>query len=79
MITEENVHNALKTIIKNQESKALNYCVNYAKAGLCLRGETLRVQCLYVLNNMVSWRGEEAKGVRLVLKEFVKTRRQNSE
>ncbi len=33
-------------------------------------GEALRVQCLYVLNNMSHWRGEIAKAVRQTLKTF---------
>uniref|UniRef100_A0A6M3JQZ8 Uncharacterized protein n=1 Tax=viral metagenome TaxID=1070528 RepID=A0A6M3JQZ8_9ZZZZ len=67
---EGEVHQALRTIVKNKETKALNYCVNYALAGLHMVGHELKDQCLYVLCNMEHWRGEEAKKVRKVLKHF---------
>jgi hypothetical protein len=66
------VRNSLRILIANKDSKALNYAVNYAKAGLSMTGETLRVQCLYVLNNMTHWRGAVAKEVRSTLKNFTK-------
>ena len=71
-ISETQVHDCLRTIIKNQNEKSLNYAVNYAKAGFCQSGHDLKIQILYVLNNMVSWRGEEAKKVRQTLKQFIK-------
>lgn len=71
MITESQVHDAFKTIIANREVKALNYAVNYAKVGLELHGKDLFYQVLYVLNNMIHWRGVEAKAVRDTLKAFV--------
>uniref|UniRef100_A0A6H2A6A0 Uncharacterized protein n=2 Tax=viral metagenome TaxID=1070528 RepID=A0A6H2A6A0_9ZZZZ len=67
---ELKVHNSLRLIIANKDQKALNYAVNYARAGLSMTGEELRVQCLYVLNNITHWRGEVAKEVRGVLKEY---------
>jgi hypothetical protein len=73
-ITEKEVavKNSLRILIANKDSKALNYAVNYAKAGLSMTGETLRVQCLYVLNNMTHWRDPVAKGIRGTLKNFTK-------
>ena len=68
----EEVKEALKVIIENQNSKALNYCVNYAKAALFMDEEELKCQILYVLANMTHWRGEQAKQVRKVLKNFIK-------
>ena len=59
-------------IILNKDQKALNYAVNYARAGLAMTGHELKVQCLYVLNNIAHWRGETAKEVRNILKEFTK-------
>ena len=35
-------------------------------------GEELRVQLLYVLSNLSSWRGEKAREVKLILKEASK-------
>lgn len=69
---DSQVHKALGVILDNQGAKALNWCVEYARQGLSMSGEELRVQCLYVLNNMAYWRGHEAKVVRAVLKEYVK-------
>ena len=72
MVTEKEVKDALQSIIDNRQAKALNYAVNYAREGLLLTGEALRVQVLYVLGNMTGWRGITAKEVRAVLKEFTK-------
>ena len=67
------VHDALRKIVANQDAKALNYCVNYAKAGLYMSYiDELKTQVLYVLNNMTHWRGDDAKLVRTTLKQFVK-------
>ena len=68
--TESDVKSAFETIIRNHNLKAVNYAVNYAHAGLEMTNKSLRVQCLYVLNNITSWRGEVASEVRLTLKRF---------
>jgi hypothetical protein len=70
--TEREVHAALRTIVVNKDAKALNYAVNYARAGTYMFGEELRIQCLYVLGNMVHWRGDDAKKVRETLKRYTK-------
>ena len=72
MVSELEVKEALQCIVDNRQAKALNYVVDYAREGLLLTGAALRVQCLYVLNNMTGWRGVTAKEVRAVLKEFTK-------
>jgi len=72
MISEESVKQCLKMIVANREKPALNYAVNYARVGLSQTGYELKVQCLYVLSNMQYWRGNTAKHVRSVLKEFTK-------
>ncbi len=66
--TDEQVHEALQIIVDNSTAKALNYAVNYADVGRRMSGKTLRIQCLYVLNNMTHWRGEDATKVRQVLR-----------
>ena len=67
------VHDALRAIVNNANEKSLNYAVNYAEYGLSLpEGDELRVQCLYVLNNISRWRGELAKEVRETLKRYTK-------
>lgn len=70
MKTEAEIKQALQMIIDNREAKALNYAVNYAIAGLQMTGRELKVQVLYVLNNMTHWRGREAKQCRQILKAF---------
>jgi len=64
------VHEALRVIVKNKDAKALNYCVDYALAGLSMTGNELETQILYVLNNMIHWRGDDATAVRKILKEY---------
>lgn len=66
-------HESLQKIVDNKKEKSLNYAVNYAEYGLgLLQGShEMKVQCLYVLNNMTHWRGELAKEVRAALKKEV--------
>ncbi len=66
------IKEALAKIIENREEPSLNYAIDYAKAGLTMEGEMLRVQCLYVSSNISRWRGEVAKEVRATIKEFIK-------
>ena len=69
------VQEAMAKIVENRNEKSLNYAVNYARYGMDLPdGEELRVQCLYVLNNISRWRGEVAKEVRETLKAYSKQR-----
>jgi len=70
--SENEVRKCLRHVVNNSHEKSLNYAVNYARAGLGMIGNSLRVQCLYVLNNMVYWRGDLAKEVRKTLKDFTK-------
>jgi hypothetical protein len=48
------------------------YARSYAETGiaLCVTREEIEVQCLYILNNISGWRGEEAKLVRAGLKDL---------
>ena len=72
-ITLHDFHQCCRQIIANKNSKALNYCVNYALAGLHMEDEyEAKVQALYILNNMTHWRGEVAKATRATLKAFSK-------
>lgn len=70
MKTEAEIKQALQIIIDNREAKALNYAINYAIAGLHLTGKALKIQVLYVLNNIAHWRGREATHCRQILKAF---------
>lgn len=71
-ITEGQVQAALLIIVINRDVKAVDYAVNYANMGKYMEGHELYVQVLYVLGNITRWRGEVAKGVREVLKQYVK-------
>jgi hypothetical protein len=69
-VTVTDVYDAALEIIRSQ-SKATNWAKNYAEAALSMTGEELRVQCLYVLNNITHWREPAAKTVRQTLKSYV--------
>ena len=60
------------TIMRNRGEKALNYAVEYARAGIGMKGYEAKVQALYILNNMSRWRGDIAKQVRESLKAISK-------
>jgi len=49
---------AMRLIVQHQEMPALNYAVNYAKAGLYMdeNSRAFQVQCLYIANNIANWR-----------------------
>lgn len=72
--TETEVRTAIRTILSDTKSypKSLNYAVNYCHAGLGMSGHALAVQCLYILNNISSWRHPEARAVRQILKAYAK-------
>ena len=66
-------HGVCRTIIEHSDAKALNYAVNYAKAGLGMtNANACRVQSMYIKSNMTHWRGDIAKGCRQVLTELIK-------
>ena len=69
----EEFHSACASIVHEKSSPALNYAVGYALVGGTLRdpGE-IRVQCLYILNNISRWRGDTAKRSREVFKRLSK-------
>jgi len=73
MTTKAEVHDALRKILAVAEpSDELRYAQAYALVGLRQEGEDLRVQLLYVLNNLSHWRHADAAEVRKTLKAFVK-------
>lgn len=74
MLREITVHSAIRTILSDRDSyaKSLNYAVDYCRMALHMKGEDLRVQCLYILCNITRWRHPEAKEVRAILKAFTK-------
>lgn len=69
----EAFHSVCQEIFHERGSPALNYAVNYAKAGVWMEnGEEIRMQCLYLLNNITHWRGPTAKRCRETLKRLSK-------
>lgn len=72
------IRNALVSIVKNRNEKALNWAVEYARFGIELiddncDDDSLRIQLVYVTGNISRWRGEEAKQVRDTLKNAIKS------
>lgn len=62
-------HDACRAIITAPPTKALNYAIGYARHGLSVRDpHEMKVQALYLLNNISHWRGDTAKQVRETLK-----------
>ena len=59
-------HDACRAVLSaSKHTRALNWAVGYASAGLSLKdGEAIRVQCLYILNNITHWRGPIASVAR---------------
>lgn len=76
LVDEEDCKAAIEVILQDKKAytTSLNYAVNYCEVALCLSGEALRVQCLYILNNITHWRGPGAKDCRDILKTFSKKR-----
>jgi hypothetical protein len=73
MANETEIHDAIRIILEDKPAYAtsLNYAVDYCRTALGMRGEALRVQCLYILNNITHWRGDGSKLVRAMLKAYV--------
>jgi len=70
---EERAHNAFRIILTQDSSKGhMAYAQAYAEAGLSMEGDSLRVQILYVLNNLQYWRGEVARRTKKELREVEK-------
>jgi hypothetical protein len=71
--TEEEVKRAIREILADRKaySRSLNYAVDYCREALCMTPEELRVQCLYILNNIIHWRNPQASRIRELLKQFV--------
>lgn len=70
---DKELKDALDKVIYYQYARA------YAKAAIRnphtateMSGHELAVQLLYVLNNLQSWRGEEARATKLILKKWAK-------
>jgi hypothetical protein len=71
-VTEAQCQDAITVILSDKPAyeKSLNWAVNYCRAAQGLSGEELRVQCLYILNNISKWRHPRASEVRATLRAF---------
>lgn len=76
-VEDKKVHEAIGKILDDKKAynKSLNWAFNYCLNAMGMSGRDLRVQCMYILNNITHWRHPDAKEVRRVLKEYVKTGR----
>lgn len=54
------------------EERGNMVAISHKPTGKIMVGRELKVQLLYVLNNLGSWRGEEARAVKEVLKAYAK-------
>lgn len=72
--TFEAVQKAICVILSDRANyeKSLNYAVNYCEAALILPPEALRLQCLYIVTNIVGWRHPKAKAIRKILNHYSK-------
>jgi hypothetical protein len=72
MSTEKEVKAAIAEILEDEKSYAtsLNYAVGYCAEALRMTGHDLKVQILYILNNISHWRHPKAKEIRKMLKSF---------
>ena len=70
----ETVQAAIDKILSDTEhyETSLNWAVNYCRAAKGLTGEALRVQCLYIVGNIGSWRHPDAAEVRAILRSYSK-------
>jgi len=59
--------------IKSKTGAMVNYAKAYAQAGLYMESaKEIQVQILYILSNLSTWKGEEAKKVKTTLKNLEK-------
>lgn len=73
MNLEKQVKEVLKQILLiESDTGFLPYAKGYSTKGLSLTGESLRIQVIYVLDNLQYWRGKEARAAKKILKSFIK-------
>ena len=79
MDLEKQVKEVLKQILLvESDTGFLPYAKGYSRKALSMTGEALRIQVIYVLNNLQYWRGKEARAAKKILKSFIKdTRRED--
>jgi hypothetical protein len=75
-VTDTEAKDQLRKIIKIDPSKGgyISYAIAYAKVGLTLSGVQLRAQIPYVLSNLSSWTGEEAREAKVILNRYLRNK-----
>lgn len=71
-MVEGEIHNLFNVVLLQKQEGYMSYAYTYAQAGLEMKGEKLRVQVLYVLNNLGGWRGEVARSTKVQLNKLMK-------
>ena len=72
-VNMERTDRLFRVILRQDSGKGFTaYAQTYAQAGIGMEGETLRIQILYVLSNLQSWRGEQAREVKKELNQILK-------
>ena len=74
---------ACRNIVDNQDAKAVNWAVNYAKTGLQIEkyiadpdnDREVVYLANYILGNITHWRGPIANETRSILKNFIGARK----
>ena len=64
------VKEILKVVLELPDKEFITYAQSYAQAGLGMTGHELKVQVLYVLNNLAYWKGERARAAKAYLKGY---------
>mgnify|MGYP001565151008 CR=1 FL=1 len=74
--TLDEVRQALRKVMEAPDTGFTAYAQTYALAALQMHmvDEEMRVQLLYVLNNLQQWRGEEARQTKSILKAYAKVK-----
>ena len=78
---DEKIKAALEAVIReapdvgyNEYGKTYaNTALNNPRTGEPMKGHELKVQLLYVLNNLQYWKGDRAKEIKAILKKAAKS------
>ena len=76
-IVEAEVKEILKKILKLPDKGFNTYAKSYARAGLDMTGYELKIQILYILNNLIYWKGEGARTAKAYLKGYATSKTSN--
>lgn len=68
------VKRAIRVILADKRcyTTSLNYAIGYCQVALRMNEDDLKVQILYILNNITHWRSVDAVDVRKTLRAYIK-------